>query len=104
MEIRTQNNGGLAEVAITGEMNIYAALDIKSALMKSIEEAEGVCLDLSGVSEFDSAGVQLLLLGARESAQAGKKFAITAKSAEVDSVMRLLNLTGCVESAGGARD
>ncbi len=103
MEIRTRDNGGFLEVAISGEMNIYGALDIKAALVKAIEESDGVVLDLSGVSGFDSAGAQLLLLGARESMNAGKKFTVSARSREVESVLGLLNLSGRVESAGGAR-
>lgn len=103
MEIRTRNNGGTAEIAISGEMNIYGALDIKAALVKAIEESDGVSLDLSGVSEFDSSGAQLLLLGARESMNAGKKFTIEAVSPEVETVIGLLNISGCVESSGGAR-
>jgi len=104
MEIRTLDNNGLAELAISGEMNIYGALEIKAALVKALEEAEAVSLDLSGVSEFDSAGAQLLLLGARESARAGKKFTLAARSPEVDSVIGLLNLSACIESAGAVEE
>lgn len=92
MEINIQKNGGTAEFAVNGEMNIYHAMDLKAALLKSIDEAEAVDLDLSGVSEFDSAGLQLLLLARKECGRAGKKLRLTAKSAPVESVTGLFNL------------
>jgi len=92
MEINIQKNDRMAEVAITGEMNIYNALDLKAALLKTIDEAEAVDLDLSGVSEFDSSGLQLLLLALRQSERGGKQLRFTAKSAPVESVIGLFNL------------
>lgn len=98
MEIRTQISGSTAEVAVTGEMNIYNALELKSALMKSIDDSEAVDLDLSGVSEFDSAGLQILLLARRESERNGKTFNLASKSAPVESVIGLFNLGEFFES------
>lgn len=99
MEINIQKNGRMAEVAITGEMNIYNAMDLKAALLKSIDEAEGVDLDLSGVSEFDSSGLQLLLLARKECERGGKQLKFTAKSASVESVIGLFNLGELFESS-----
>lgn len=98
MEINIQKNGNTAEVAVTGEMNIYHALELKAGLLKSIDEAEAVDLDLSGVSEFDSAGLQLLLLALRQSERGRKQLRFTAKSAPVESVIGLFNLGELFES------
>jgi len=98
MEIRIQKNGSTIEVAVTGEMNIYNALELKAALMKSVDEAEAVDLDLSGVSEFDSAGLQLLMLARKECGRAGKQLRFTAKSAPVEAVTGLFNLGELFES------
>lgn len=98
MEINIQKNGRIAGVAVTGEMNIYNALELKAALMKSIDESEAIDLDLSGVSEFDSAGLQLLLLARKVSEHGGKQLRFTAKSASVESVIGLFNLGELFES------
>ena len=94
MEIRVQENSGSATVAIEGEMNIYRAVELKARLMKAIDEAEAVDIDLSGVSEFDSAGLQLLLLAWKEAGRNNKKLSFSATSAPVDSVVALFNLGG----------
>jgi anti-anti-sigma factor len=99
MELRTQKNGNTAEVAITGEMNIYNALELKAALVTAVDGAEAVELDLSGVSEFDSSGAQLLLLARKECELAGKKLTLAARSAPVDSVIGLFNLAELFGSA-----
>jgi anti-anti-sigma factor len=98
MGINIQKNGELAGVAIDGEMNIYNALELKAALMKSIDESEAVDIDLSGVSEFDSAGLQLLLLARKECERGGKRLKFKAKSAPVESVIGLFNLGELFES------
>ncbi len=54
-------------IRVTGEMTVYTASQIKQPLLDAIADgAANVQLDLSGVSEFDTAGVQLLLLIHRE--------------------------------------
>lgn len=98
MEINFQKDGNITGVAVMGEMNIYNALELKAALMKSIDESEAVDLDLSGVSEFDSAGLQLLLLARKECERGGKQLKFTAKSAQVESVIGLFNLGNLFES------
>lgn len=99
MGILVQENSGNATVAIEGEMNIYRAIELKAGLMKAIDEAEAVELDLSGVSEFDSAGLQLLLLAWKEAGRNNKKLSLGATSAPVDSVVELFNL-GALFSRG----
>lgn len=94
MESRVLENSGSATVAIEGEMNIYRAIELKAGLMKAIDEAESVELDLSGVSEFDSSGLQLLLLAWKEAGRQNKKLTLSAASAPVDSVVELFNLGG----------
>ena len=101
MEIRVQDNGGLSTVAIEGEMNIYRAVELKAMLMKAIDEADSIGLDLSGVSEFDSAGLQLLLLTWKEAGKNNKKLTFSATSAPVDTVVELFNLGGLFSRGSG---
>ena len=94
MEIRVQDKGGFSSVAIEGEMNIYHAMELKSVVMKALDEAEAVELDLSGVSEFDSSGLQIVLLACREAEKNNRKLSVKASSAPVDSVIELFCLGG----------
>ena len=55
------------DIRVTGEMTVYTVGQIKQPLLDAIAEGPAnVCLDLSGVSDFDTAAVQLLLLVHRE--------------------------------------
>lgn len=93
MEITTiHNDENTASVAITGEMNIYHALDGKERLMKAIENAADIELDLTNVTEFDSSGLQLVLLARREAERNGNRLRITGKSGPVEDVLTLFRL------------
>lgn len=93
MQITTEHREGQAAlVAITGEMNIYHALDGKAALMKALGSVGDIDLDLSGVNEFDSAGLQLLILAFRETERRGSRMRLSAKSEQVGNVMGIFRL------------
>lgn len=84
--------GGASLLRIEGEMTIYRALELKQTLLARLEEAAAVEIDLGGVAELDTAGVQILIL-ARKSAQAGQReLRLVAQSPAVAEVLELLNL------------
>ncbi len=87
-------------VRIEGEMNIYNAVELKEGLMKAIRDAEGVSLDLSGVSEMDSAGLQVVLLAWREAGRRTVPFRLTGMSSAVESVLTLFELKELSEEGG----
>lgn len=47
---------------IEGEMTIYRAAELKQALLEALNGATALEVDLHGVTEIDSAGIQLLML------------------------------------------
>lgn len=51
---------GVSRIRLNGELTIYSAVELRDQLLGSIGAARGVELDLSEVSELDSAGVQVL--------------------------------------------
>jgi len=57
---------------IDQNMTIYSAADLKPVLLTLARECETPEIDLSGVMEIDSAGLQLLLLAKREAARVGR--------------------------------
>jgi len=80
-------------VALDGELTIYRAAELKATLLAALAGGNGAIeIDLGGVTEIDSAGVQLLL-AARRSAQAAQRaFALVGESDAVADVFRLLDL------------
>jgi anti-anti-sigma factor len=84
----------MTTVSIEGELSIYRAAELKAHLLAAVESGDAVELDLSKVTELDSAGLQLVLLTAREAKSAGRRFAITARSPQVDEVLQLCGLEG----------
>ena len=77
-------------IRVSGEMTVHAARELKQPLLDAL--ARGGALDLSEVSEFDAAGLQLLLLARREAGLAGHAFRIGAVS---NIVRETLALAGC---------
>lgn len=77
-------------VIVSGEMNIYSAREGFDKLLPLLRESAATSLDLGQVTEFDSSGLQLLLMASREAEAAGKKFQIRPVSAPVLEALELL--------------
>jgi len=78
---------------ITGEMTIYTAAEQKGQLLAFIESGESLEINLSQVSELDTAGTQLLILAKQEAASAKKRLRFVMHSNAVLDVLELANLT-----------
>jgi anti-sigma B factor antagonist len=82
-------------IRVTGKMTVYTASKIKQPLLDAIADgAENVQLDLSAVSEFDIAGVQLLLLAHREALLSGRNLQLGTQS---NIVREVLTTCGALE-------
>jgi anti-sigma B factor antagonist len=77
---------------LDGELTIYRAAEIKQTLLAALDASAVVEVDLSKVSELDSAGVQLLMLAKQTATAANRELRLTAHSPAVLDVMDLLNL------------
>ena len=74
---------------IEGEFTIFRAMELKQTLFAEPPVSE---IDLSAVTELDSAGLQLLML-AKKTAQAhGRECRLTGHSEAVIDVFELLNV------------
>ena len=91
--MKQEQEDGLVRLALEGEMTIYTAHRIKQRLLDALAVGQGLEADLSQVSEFDSVGLQLLLLARAESFRAGKAVRFVGASPVVDEVVRLCGLT-----------
>jgi anti-sigma B factor antagonist len=82
-------------IRVTGEMTVYTAAQLKQPLLDAVAASgANVELDLSQVSEFDTAGMQLLLLARRETFAAGRELWIGATSAVVQENLTLCGANG----------
>lgn len=92
MEIKLENKDGLCTALVTGEMNIYHALDLKKGVMEALASPEPLQIDLSGAAELDTTGLQLLLLAKREAEASGRAFSIVNASEAAASVIDLFSV------------
>jgi anti-sigma B factor antagonist len=99
MEIHVNDSDGRRRLALAGELTIYAAAAVKAPLLAPLADADAIDIDLAGVSEIDTAGVQLLLLARREAEAAGKRLAFAAPSAAVAELAALYGLDGFAGTA-----
>ena len=82
------------QVRLDGELTIYRADEIKSLLLAALAEPGDLELDLSGVSEIDTAGLQLLMLAKKTALTGFTALHLVGHSAAVVEVFELLDLAG----------
>ncbi|BDC83624.1 STAS domain-containing protein [Aeromonas hydrophila] len=79
-------------VAIAGEMTIYTAAELKQALTPLLYRQQELELDLSQVSEMDSAGLQLLLAAKKMALLGGYPLHLVMHSHAVLDALELCQL------------
>jgi anti-anti-sigma factor len=88
------NQDGIARIALEGELTIYRAAELKETLLPQINGADVIELDLSQVSEIDSAGLQLLVAAKLEAMIRDKRLSMVGHSKPVLEVIDLCDLGG----------
>lgn len=74
---------------IEGELTIFRAMELKPAFVANPTLTE---IDLSGVTELDSAGVQLLMLAKKTALAEQRELRLVSHSPAVIEVFELLNI------------
>lgn len=92
MAIRIEEKNGMPLLHVEGEMTIYTAAELKSQLLPHLAHSRGLEINLSQVSEVDSAGLQLLILAKRETQLKGQTLLLTSHSSAVQEAFELCNL------------
>jgi anti-anti-sigma factor len=80
-----------APLRIAGECTIFRAAELRELLLAEPPAQE---IDLSGVTEMDSAGLQLLMAAKLAATRAGRTLRLCAHSPAVLEVFELLNVAG----------
>lgn len=79
-------------IMLSGELTIYSANSILEQLDKNFLREKDLLLDLSKVSEIDTAGIQLLLVLNNHIKEKQNSFIIEKSSTCIDNAMTQLNL------------
>lgn len=87
---------------VQGEMTIYRAAELAPACLGRLGEKPTTQVDLSEVTEIDTAGLQLLLMMNRIAVAAGAPLRIVNPSSCVRDVLALCNVTDLVATDGAA--
>lgn len=91
-------------LCVRGEMTIYDAAGLKERLFAAVRSRAGDAkLDLSKVTEFDTAGLQILLMAERVAIACGTRMQVLNPSDAVRSTLDLCRLTRLIEARSKAR-
>ncbi|MBX3350214.1 MAG: STAS domain-containing protein [Nitrospira sp.] len=80
MELQETFCEGVCRLHVAGEMTIYSALELKPRLLGALRGSNRLELEVDGVTEVDTAGLQLLFLLKREATATGKEMELLAPS------------------------
>lgn len=86
-EVTFDESQGL--MSVSGELTIFSIEDIRFRLLEAFKKVDDVRVDLGGIDEIDTAGLQLMLLAKRKP---GRKVRFFNHSDEVLDLIRLANL------------
>jgi anti-sigma B factor antagonist len=78
---------------VDGELTIVSATEQNQRLQALLTGEAAVMVDLSGVTEVDTAGLQVLLLARREAERVGVSLQFHSPSEAVRTVLDLTGLT-----------
>ena len=90
--LRIEENKHDCRAVIEGEMTIYNAAALHASLMLIIAQGRELEINLAGVTEIDSAGVQLLMLAKKQCDGHEHRLTLTEHSNVVLDVFDLMGL------------
>lgn len=92
LNVSTSSQGGHAVVTATGELDLYTAPRLQTALAGLLrDQADHVIVDLSGIEFCDSTGMNVLLAAMKRLKEQGGAFELAAPR---PAVKRILQVTG----------
>lgn len=65
MSLARAPHGQTARLTLAGELTIYSVAETKAGLADAMRSADDIEVDLAGLTEIDTAGLQLMLLAKR---------------------------------------
>ncbi len=86
-------------IAIDGELTVFTAHEIKTRLLEAMASKSTLRVDLGEVTEFDGAGLQLLLAARHEAAQRESQLVLISPPAQIKAVLQLTGLIDHFETS-----
>ncbi|MDZ4372097.1 MAG: STAS domain-containing protein [Phenylobacterium sp.] len=93
MQIKEETRDGVLVVALEGRLDSNTSSALETVLPAHIQANERVVLDLSQVPYVSSAGLRVLLIGAKAARSGGKKFALSGLTESVREVFDISGFT-----------
>ncbi|MFS2005390.1 STAS domain-containing protein [Duganella sp. CT11-25] len=82
----------VTRIAIDGEMTIYRAADLKITVLEALRKTRVLEIDLSGITELDTAGLQVLMLAKQAAAADQRELRLLRHSPAVMEIFQMLDL------------
>ena len=93
MKVTRKNNKSGTVLSVDGDLTIYTVAQAKQSLLEDYENfSSPVALDLHGVSEIDTAGLQLLLFMHKLLSGINKNVHVTKSNEHVDSMLKNMDV------------
>lgn len=83
----------VVRLELDGELTIYTAHESKERLLDALADGAPLEVGLSGVTDLDTSGLQLLLLARREAERVGTPLSLVEAGEPVRAVLALAGLT-----------
>ncbi|MDX1587908.1 MAG: STAS domain-containing protein [Oleiphilaceae bacterium] len=96
-------DAGSGCLRLLGELTVYQIRDATEVLRQSFGSGQLSLVDLGGVTEMDTAGLQLLLLAKSIPVTGGAKVALVNHSPPVREVIELAGLSTTLDVMASAR-
>ncbi len=92
MSISAHRDGDVLNIRVSGEMTIHNARELKKGLAEHLFSAKDIEMDLTDVSEMDTAGLQLMVLAMKESMDSGMRLKIASLSGPAERIITLYDM------------
>ena len=87
-----ESQDGVTRIAIDGEMTIYRAADLKVTVLEALRKTRALEIDLSGITELDTAGLQVLMLAKQTANADQRELRLLRHSPAVVEIFEMLDL------------
>lgn len=99
-----ENSNDVQHMQLSGEVTVFSAAAVRHQLLAALDDTRDVDVDLSQVTEIDTAGVQLIVAAKREAAARHKDLHFSGCSGPVLDVIGLLGLSSYLtDGAAGSQ-
>lgn len=82
----------VTRITLDGELTIYRAADLKVTVLEALRKTRVLEIDLAGVTELDTAGLQVLMLAKQTAAADQRELRLLQHSPAVVEIFEMLDL------------